>query len=201
MIREIAVQLKAALLELGCREFAVVTGPEPFKQAVTYTPERMVLEWDAAAGDAYGAVKSQHSQPKHAQSVVFSAKVTIYARSSRVGAETWEHQRRAHKVMRVVVPALTALLRTRKNPPTWSRGAFVPPKDLEGSDKPSGAAYELKFAFESGISDASWTNEVAPEATLGAGSVTSTTKVGLRGATGDDDDTADPPAGETACGA
>ncbi len=184
MIHEIGLELQAALVVREC-PFRVVDGPEP-TATTTWGRERIVLEY----GDdfKFGPVRSQHKNPQHAGSMTIPAKATIYAQSTRAGAMRFEHERRALLAARQVYVALEKVLRLRKNPPTIKSGRFVPPPDLEKSERPAGAVFEIEFEFLTGVPDLTWAGEARPEHTLGEGDIRSCTHVSSRG--GDENETA-----------
>jgi hypothetical protein len=164
MLHEIGVELAAALRTKKC-PIGVVDGPEPMG-TTTWGRERIVIEHDDEGGDAFSHVLSQHKNPKHRATRAIGVKVTIYAQSTRPGALHWEHRRRAEHTLDIVVVALADVITARKNAWRITGGKFVTPPDLDSSEKPGGAVYELKFTVDRGVYEQKWTGEIRPQMTM-----------------------------------
>jgi hypothetical protein len=201
VIHEIGVELEAALKAKGCSMFPVADGPEA-TATTTFARSRIVIAHDEG-GDAFSPVRSQSSgKAKHRFTRAIGCKITIYAQDPRAGARPFEHRRRAERVLDLVLVALAGIAATRKNALSVKGGRFVQPDDLAKSEEIGGAVYELLFTFDRAVIDRTWAGAERAEATLASGSITSTTKVSLKGGADDDDDpTTVPATAETACGA
>ncbi len=189
MIHEIGRDLQADLETKGV-PFDVIDGPEP-TETTTWGRERIVIEF-APGGDKFGAVISQHINPKQRHTFTPAAKITIYAQSKKAGAKLFEHHRRAHAVLRQVLVSLSQVFAVRKNPWRPVSGGFITPPNMDKSKSAGGAVYELAFTFDTGVPDLTWAQAAKPEFTLADGSMTSRTNVGQN----DSDETP-----ETSCGA
>lgn len=198
MIHEIGTELKARLVVAGC-PIPVVDGPEQSK-TVTWGRERIVIE--RSGKDSFGPVRSQHINPKHRYTRKISGKITIYAQSPVSGATVFEHERRADAILDQVLCAMAYVKAARKNAFEPTGGQFFLPEDLKESERRGGAAYELTFTFDRGVSERTWANAIRPEFTFGSGSITHTTKASMAHGPDDDNDPNTVPAtAETACGA
>lgn len=190
MIHEIGVELQAKLRAVRC-PLPVVDGPEP-TQTATNARERIVIEHDG--DDRFGPARSQHVNPKQRMTRAIGAKITIFAKSPEPGARPYEHRRRAEHILDLVLVAMGEVAAERKNAWAPTGGRFVRAPDLEASERPGGAVYELDLTFDRAVLVQTWAGEIRPEAALGANSIRSRTNVSL--ATDDD-----PTAAKTACGA
>lgn len=194
MMHEIGVEL-AARFAATKTPIPVVDGPEQTKTA-TWGRERVVIE--RSGSDSFDASRSQHINPKHRRTRTVGGKITIYAQSPLSGATNFEHERRAEAILDQVLVGLDYVAAARKNRWSPSRGQFVAPEHIKESERRGGAVYELQFTFDRAVIDRTWANEIRPEFTLGAGKLTSTTRVSM----GPFDQTNAPPdTAETACGA
>lgn len=187
-IHDIGVALQTYLLSQSC-PFPVVDGPEVPKPA-GWGRERIVLEHDQG-GDSFAPPRGLHLNARHVRTVTDNYKLTIYARSSLAGASVFEHRERALSVRETVIAGIYVIAARNKNRWDPKSGSLVVPADLAASDALGGAAYELKFTYETPIRVVTFRGDARPEGTVGA--LTSTTNVSRAGAA--DDDT------ETACGA
>lgn len=176
MIRDIADALQARLREKGC-PIPVVTSAEPSKTN-TGGRERIVVEHDYDGNDAYSGPKSQHGNPKHVMTRTVAAKLTVYAQSVKAGAQLFEHHRRAEQILDVVLASMDLVTRDDLQV-AWrpTGGRFIRPEDLETSAKLPGVVYELTFTADRAVTQVTWRGDAAPEVTLPAGSVASTTRV------------------------
>lgn len=197
MIHEIGLELQKQLRARGC-PLEVVDGPERTK-TTSWTKQRIVLEDDDGGADAFAPVRSQHINPKLRYTVNQACKLTIYAKSERSGAMLFEHRRVAKAARDMVLCALDLIASRRKNAWKAGGGRFITPVDLQESEQPGGAVYELKFTFERGVKDVTWAGRPTPEATLTA--LQNTTKVSRANALDDNDPLTIPADAETACGA
>jgi len=141
-----------------------------------------------------GPVTSQHINPKQVATFSPAAKITIYARSPKVGANRFEHERRAHAALRQVIAALKLVFAVRKNSWTFIGGGFITPADLDKSEKAGGAAYSFNFSFDTGVPDLTWAGAAQDEMTILEDTIQSTTMVSLAHAPDDDDDPNNVPA-------
>ncbi len=200
MIHEVIAELGAHLLSRGC-PLPVVEGPE--NPTTTWGRERIVVEhtFDGDA-DTYGPPRSQHKNPKHRHTRTVAYKLTIYSQSKGAGASLFEHCRRAEKILDMVLTSMDYVAAVRKDAWEPKGGKFITPEFLKGAESPGGAVYELKFTFDRAVATRTWAGSARPTATLGAGGVTSITKVSqAHGPDDDDDQTTVPATAETACGA
>lgn len=199
MIHEIGLELQTKLRAQGLH-VPVVDGPE-FGETTTNARERIVLEHDEDGKDAFARPRSQRPNPKHRFTRGIAAKLTIFARSERAGASTWEHRRRAEHMLDMVLCALDLIAADRHNAWAPTGGGFTRAADLEQSAKPAGAVYELTFSFDRAVAMRTWAGDARPEITLGAGAVRSRTALSIAHGPDDDDDPNNVPAtAVTACG-
>ena len=200
MIHDIAVELQAYLLAQGV-PLKVIDGPEP--PTTTWGRERIVVEHTRAA-DKYGPAMSTRANSKHRRTRTPTYKLTIYAQAPAPGAVTFEHNRRAEVLLEMVLVAMdnvAASILNRANGWTPVSSALLPPADLEKSERPAGAVYELTFTFDRPVVVQTFARAARAEFTP-AGFMTSTTRVSqAHGADDDDDDSTVPATAETACGA
>lgn len=187
MIHQLGAELQAALVAVSC-PIPVVDGPEP-TSTTTWGRERIVIARDED-GDSFGPVRSQHKNPKQRMVRNVGGKVTIYAQSAKAGAMRFEHERRAELLLDVVLVALADVIIARPSGWTVGKGKFIQPPDLEKSERPAGAVYELTFTVERGVAKRTWAGDISPEHTLGEGGLTSCTHVSSQGGSEN----------ETACG-
>ncbi len=162
MIHEIGVEIQTRIETQGC-PFKVVDGPEATKTA-TFGRERIVIEHDGQ--DGYVPPRSQSLNPPLLVIRNIAIKFTIYAKSPAAGATPFEHRRRLEHVLDVLTVAVIETAANRKNAIKWSGGGFFQPTDLEGSEIPGGAAYELKLSWERGVTKRTWAGAAADEAVL-----------------------------------
>jgi hypothetical protein len=165
VIHEIGVELQAKLQANGT-PLPVVDGPEP-TTTTTWGRERIVIEYDTSGSDTFGDPHGHSTNPKKRFSATEACKATIYARSQETGASVFEHRRRAKKVRDDVLVALELVARQDRNRFRAVAGRFLAPPDLEKSERPGGAVYELRFTYERPIVAATFAGAKKPEATLG----------------------------------
>jgi len=166
MIHEIGVELQAELKAQGC-PFPVVDGPEP-SSPTTYWRERIVIEHDQNARDAFTPVQSQRTNPKHLATRRIATKLRIFAKASDASATPWEHRRKAEHVLDLVLVALDKVIRDRKNLYTFTGGAFYTPPDLAATEVAAGAAYELTFLVHRGVYAQTFKYAIRPEVGVGS---------------------------------
>ena len=166
MIREIGRELETQLHAAGV-PISVVDGPEA-SATTTWGRERIVIEYDLDASDAFGPPRRVHTNPKHRYTATEACKLTIYAEAAGPGASVFEHRRRAKHFRDAVLVALEYVAAVRKDRFAPTSGKLVTPPDLAGADKPGGAVYELKFTFDRGIASVTWAGAKNPEATIGS---------------------------------
>ena len=164
MLRDVGIALQARLAARGC-PIPVVDGLDESPIAATYARERIVLERDG--GDSFGPPLSQHKNPRHRFSRSLGCKATIYAQATSAGAGSFEHYRRAERVLDTVLVALDTVVRTRKNFLKLTSGRFTVPADLEKSQTFNGAVYELSFEVTRAVEDRTWAGDARPEAEVG----------------------------------
>jgi hypothetical protein len=198
VIREIGKELEARLVTFGV-PIKVFNAPE--LPATLGIRERIVIGYDVEGTDSYGPPRSQSVNPKRRHLRLAACKLTVYVQSVVAGANVFEHQRRAYKLVDQVITALDYVAAVRKNLWAPGQGRWVVPPDLAASEKPLGAVYELKFNFEQPVSMRTWADAIRPEKTLASGGMASTTRVSQSGAADDDEDPNNVPgSAELACG-
>lgn len=190
MIYEITREIEAYLRAHKC-PIDVVYGPETTKPT-SWGRERIVIENDGS--DKFPGARSQALNPPLTTCRVMALKATIYARSATPGGRPFEHRRRADMILDQVLCAIRYVACIRKNGYDYTGGSFIVPEDMADSDVHGGAAYELAFTFERGVTEANFKGEILPEAAEGAWGISSTTKVSEPGSSG-------PTPADTACGA
>jgi hypothetical protein len=190
-LHEIGVELQAQLRTQGV-PLPVVDGPEPTKTA-TWGRERIVIEFDPDGTDSFALPRSLPPNARHRYTAGEACKLTIYAQSARSGALVSEHRQRAKAIRNQVLVAMDHVAARRKNRWKPNAGGLTSPADLEKSEKPNGAVYELRFVFELPAKVLTFAGEASPEA--GDFAVSNVNNVSL--AHGPDDD----PNTTTACGA
>lgn len=190
MIHELTKRLQASLTD---RKVPFAVYEREATKPATWARERIVVEYDDKTGDDFRSPISQTTNPKVRMVRSVSAKLTIYAQSTRGGAEDFEHRRRANRVLDQVLVSLAEIFSALPGLPFLpTGGAFVTPEDLAGTERYGGAVYELRFAVPRAIAAVTWTSDELPTATVGADgvSIRGTTVVKIAGS----DD------GEVACG-
>lgn len=185
MIHEVYTALKAELAEKGV-PLPLVEGPERTKQA-TYASERIIFEEDDVDASFSRPPTMSPSNPPRRFVLASPIKVTVHAQSKAAGAKYFEHCRRARAAAKQVVIALEKVIATKKLQWTLPTMRPAPPADLAQSEVAAGATYEIRFALTEGVSDVTWPQEAAPEATVGGENgvtINSTTTVGAAEETG-----------------
>lgn len=205
MIRELAREVTEILRQ---RSIPIeVFADEPVGAAsTTFARERAVLEHAEGPGaDRFEPVRSQRSRDSHYFTRTVGYTLTIYAKSPKEGALSWEHKRRANDFLDQILIAFSDVAATRRNEFAPLGGGFVPSDDLEGSEHPGGARYVLALTFTRAVIPRTWKGELAPTATFGDGTnpsdvtIGSVTRVSYAEA---NTDTSAPPVGaDTNCGA
>ena len=192
MIHEIARELRA-LLETAGVPMPVVDGPERTTSAVA-PRERIVVERLRAPEPVLPPKGANTRNPVHVFDRKLAAKITVYARDPRDGAQHHEHVRRADRVVDSVLAALRQVLVARKNGAEIGAGQLVELEDAKGTPVPNFAVYEVPFSVRRAVEVRTWAGAAATEGgAFTATTVASTTVVGLEG---------DPtPPTETGCGA
>lgn len=194
MIHEIGVELQARLRTAGV-PVNVVDGPE--LPTTTWGRERIVIEFDADGSDSFVLPRSLPLNARHRYTSSEACKLTIYAQSSERGATVFEHQRRAKKLRDEVLTAMDYVAVRRRNRWKPNSGAFITPPDLEKTERPGGAVYEIRFMFEQAVAVLTMAGAAQPEGNILG--IRSTNKVSM---STDESDPNTPPANaETACGA
>lgn len=171
MIHEVGRDMLALLQTRGV-PFPVFDGQSPeARPTSTFARERIVIEHDFDGGDQVVAprgarqatvsgnappIPSPGAQVPVLWNVLTGVKVTIYAKATRVGALYWEHVRRVEQVRDHVLCCLKIVSTQRSNVLAFKTGRLIRPKDLEDSETPGGAAYELFFTFDRGVYDQMW---------------------------------------------
>lgn len=162
-LHDIGVELLAELRAQGC-PLVVLDGPEATATA-TFGRERIVIEHDDG-GDRFGPARSQSVNPKRRMTRLVGVKVTIYAQSTRAGAQPFEHRARAEQILDVVLVALELVAANRRNRIEFTSGRFSVPDDLSASERHGGAVYELTFTIERAVVAQTWAGAAQGEAVL-----------------------------------
>lgn len=168
MIHEVAVNLGQQLAGRKC-PIQVVDGPDR-RKPTTFGRERIVVEHDPN-GDGFGpthiAGPSKGIPPRNLITRHVGVKITIYAQNPNKGSAYWEHKRRAEHVLDMVLCALYVVAKVRKNfLPVYKSGRFVDPEDLQESETPGGAVYELYITYDRGVADRNWDGSADPTVTI-----------------------------------
>lgn len=194
MLHMIGRELEAKLVEKNC-PYQVVDR-EPRGTAITYTP-RIVLEHDG--DDKFGDPRGLSTNPKKHYTRTIGAKLTIYGKSLKPGAQEFEHRRVVEQVLDIVLVGMRKVAAERLNRYVLVGGKFIVPEDLAKSEIRAGAAYELKFTFDRAVSELTWEGEKFPEASIGT--VQSTNRIwSTFDADNDGNPITPPPTAEIACG-
>lgn len=165
MIREYAVELRSALSALGCP--IPVVDDHDGTATTTYARSRIVVTEDIDQRDEYGPPHGAQRNPRTYYAVTIPVRVSIYVQSTAKGAVPWEHRRLARRVASAVISTFYELAKARRNQLSRISGGFVVPEDLEGSERPRGAVYELTFGLEAAVhAPATWESAAAPEFSL-----------------------------------
>ncbi len=192
MIHEVGRELEAKLLAKGC-PFKVVD-----REATKPTAWRNVVVIEET-GDTYRTPRSHSRNPRRPLDCIVGAKLTIYAKSAKSGANEFEHRRVARRVADISLIALKTIRAERNSGAlVVAGGRWVPVEDLAASEVVGGVAYEIAFTIERGVEDLTWAGDALEEFTITDGFVTSTTEVSRAGVEEDDGDPLTP---EVACGA
>lgn len=193
MLHEIGRELEAKLQALGC-PLPVIDGDGDASahKTTTYARGRIVVE-HVQGGDQIGPVRSQRPTPQQSFVRVQGAKLTIYAQSTKAGAQPFEHVRVVEHALDLVLSCLDEVVRKRGNTLAFGPCGLTTPEDLEGSERWGGAVYELNFSVDRGVVKQTWKYEREPTTELAAGMIATTTKVSLANGPAD-------AAAETACG-
>lgn len=158
----------------------------------------IVLEYDRGNGDSFDAPRARGGNPARRFTRSVGCKATLYATATMAGARRQDHEDRCFAIGNQLLVALDNVLRGGKVDASgvqvantqhmWERGkgAFV-----EQAGESTGAVYALPFVIHTGVHDAVFGGDAAPEFTLAAGNVASRTNV--YGSNGEG-------AGETSCG-
>lgn len=191
MLYGIAHRVEAALKARGI-PFPVVYGPERTDTTTLGTRTRIVIERDREGGDSVGPARSVHTNPNMRAVRAVGAVARVFAKSERAGAGVQDHEGVADKLVDRLHVALDSIIRSDQTLWAVSSAKLLNANELEqrGLKTWPGVVYEIKFSVDRGVFDTDWTGEAAPEAELGADSISSTTTVKLNGVGG----------GETACG-
>lgn len=147
----------AALLEVRKVPFELVYGPEA-KPPTTITRPRIVFERPARADS--GAFNDSAGQLT--RKLRFD--VTIFAKSSKVGANNFDHERLADKLVDQIMPAVRQACTVRKQPcrpaGTWGKLSADELNLRELTTWP-GCVYGIGFEVDRGLKDENWLDEGA----------------------------------------
>jgi hypothetical protein len=195
VIHQIAKDLGKYLASRGCG-FPVydkeATAP------TTWARNRVVV----ARGDEdkVGPPRFQSRNPKVHFIRTIPATITIFAQSTKTGAQEFEHRRVADNVVDMVLIALRSIAGTRKSGLAIVSSKRVPIDDLEKSERVGGYAHEIAFTIERAVSERTWAGAIQDEFEVIEGGIRSVTKVAYSGSDDDGDINTAPASAETACG-
>jgi len=193
MIFEISRQLESAIAAKRC-PLPVIFGKEA-TTTTTFARERVVVEYDPDARDAFGPPIAARTSSKVRFVRSIPIKITIYAQAVTTGALPFEHIRRADRVVDVVAVALDDIVRSRGNFFTIVDGGYAIPDDLSASETIGGCVYQLRCRVDRGITDINFDGSSTGTFTIVKGSISNTTKVSQT--TGLDDMQSPPVGAET----
>lgn len=166
MIHEIATELRAELRALGV-PLAVVDGPEP-TTTTTWARERIVVSFDEGGTDSFVLPRALKTNARHRYTAIEACKITIYAQSPAASATPFEHRARAKRIRNHVLCALDVVSAKRRNRWAPQSGRFTTPEDLDKSEQPKGAVYEISFVFEQAVAALTWKGEGNAEGLISA---------------------------------
>lgn len=180
---DIAKALKSRLVAKGCPLQTIVLDEETDserKGTNTGARERIVLERDVDASDAFSEVRGQHGNPKHKLTRSVPFKLTIYAQNSKTGALSLEHEARMDALVETVIASLDDVLRADLQV-LWrmTGGGFVRPDDFAESKRQPGLVYAMTFTADRAVRGVTFAGAAREEAELTEGMVRSRTDVGL----------------------
>lgn len=169
MIHEIGQDLLAQF-QARAVPIPVVDGPE-HRPTTTFARERVVIEHDFSADEINAPRGARQLTVTNGQApvrynVLTGVKITIYAKATRAGAMYWEHVRRAEQIRDQILCCLYVIQKVRQNVCSFKSGKFIYPKDLEDSETPGGAAYELFLTFDRAAFDQNWDGTTAKVITV-----------------------------------
>ncbi len=176
MIREISVELQTELRAAGCPLSVIY---DEVTTTATNGRERIVMVEDETGGDRFKPARSQRAYPRHVLTRAIGVKLTIYAQSSKAGAQTFEHRRRASHILDLVLVAMATVASKRKNSWEPTGGRFTKAADLEASERIGGAVYELSFLFDRGVFEQKWNGDTVETFEVAEGLFENRTDVSL----------------------
>jgi hypothetical protein len=162
LLYEISKEIDA-LLQIREVPHRIVYGPE----RAASNSERIVIEHDRS-GDSFD-MTGITSNPKSFAVRWQGAIARIFAKDPISMARVQDHERRAEAVLDRLIVCIDRVRSTRKNNLRIASGAFVNPRDLEGSETWPGVVYELRFSIDRAVLDRKWDNSARPEGTLEGG--------------------------------
>jgi hypothetical protein len=150
-----------------------VYGPEGFFQT-PLANSHIVVSRDRGTGDNFMGAESNTRNPNVVQTFGLGSKCRVYAKSTLAGANIWDHERLAGKIMDQIVIALTEIIVARKNEFRPSIARLLTAAELKEPElqRWAGVVYELKFKINRSILDVPYDGESADEATMGTGITT-----------------------------
>lgn len=170
MLYEISREIETELIAREC-VYPVVYGPERVPTSIVNC--RIVIERERGAGEDVGAPKHRGVNPRPIATRSIAGRCLVFAKSSKAGANVWDHEREADLAVDLLIVALHASARRRCSEYRVTGGKILAANELEyeGLSAWPGVVYELTFEIDRGVSDAKWTGEKRPEATIGEGGI------------------------------
>jgi hypothetical protein len=199
------------------KDLQVLLHDKKFPLRVYYGPERthregypdnvIVIERDREANDTIGPARGSQRNPRKLRSRGLQGVATVYARNSKAGAHTGDHETLCEKFVDALLAAMIkwatataaiefAISESRYLSSDDRLGAAEehwPGVEAEKIEQWPGVAYRIKFTVPRALLDLDYAGEGLPTGELGDPAFASTTQAYLEG--GDPD--ADP---ETGCG-
>lgn len=188
--KEVATELKAQ----GC-PLPVVYGPERQGVGTALGVTRVVIERDRSRGDVPKPGRARTFNPRMVAIRSMGAVCRIYARSTLTGAAGHDHERLADQAVDQITIALYKVVGRRQSEWSVSSAKLLTVEELalRGLEVWPGVVYEMRFAVDRAVFDATWTDEAAEELAVADDLIVSTTKVSLANGPA-------PVTTETACG-
>jgi len=188
--KEVATELKAQ----GC-PLPVVYGPERQGLGAALPASRIVFERDRSRGDVAKPGKARTSNPRMVAARAMGAVCRIYAQSTLTGAAGHDHERLADQAVDLVTVALHKVIGRRQTEWAISSAKLLSREELalRGLEVWPGVVYEMRFAVDRGVFDATWAGEAVEELPVADDLIVSKTEVSLANGPS-------PVVTETACG-
>ena len=180
MLYEISREIEAELRARDCA-YPVVYGPE--RLPTTLANCRIVIERERGAGEDVGAPKHRGTNPRPIATRSIAGRCRVFAKSSKAGANVWDHEREADLAVDLLVVALHSCSRRRCSEYRVTGGKILAANELEYEALSAwpGVVYELTFEIDRGVSDVKWAGDKRPEVTIGEGGIVIATSATVGG--------------------